>query len=116
MIAVTEATVGLIFVSLITAGASIAAAWISSRARREAATGNDKPIGHTVHDMAQSLEIVQAQAQANAADLIGLHERAAGVQSSLDELSAKVDEHLTQTQPLVDVFLQEHPELDRRED
>jgi uncharacterized membrane protein YadS len=51
-------------------------------------TGNDRDIGDTVHDIAQTMEIVQAQGHLNAKELMALGE--------------KVDRHWDSVSPLVE--------------
>lgn len=54
-------------------------------------TGNGKDIGSTVRDIAQTLEIVQAQAHSNARDVIGIHERLGRLDAKLDRHEDKID-------------------------
>jgi len=104
----------LIYIAIITAvPATIAAvaallgARSAKRGRRESAeaqdTGNAKKLGHTVHDIAQTVEVISAQVHTNATELLSINE--------------KLDAHLDEVTPLVARYAAETKAEDaKRED
>lgn len=97
MIAVTEATIALLGVASIGATASIAGAWMTQRARKEVAPGNGANAG-------QTLDLLLDKAH-------DLDDRVDAVHVVVTENGDKLDGHIAEMAPLVEVFLEEHPKL-----
>ncbi len=67
----------------IAAVAALSAARNGRRNRRAITTGNEKDIGVTVHDIAQTVELTSAQVHTNTRELL--------------DISSKLDAHLEET-------------------
>ena len=65
-------------------------------------TGNEKNLGLTVHDMAQTVEVVAAQIHTNTTELLALHHKADRAFEVSRGVSEKLDRHLTEVSPMVD--------------
>jgi len=94
----------LVYIAVITAVpatiaaiAALSGAHNAKRARRESAaaqdTGNEKKLGHTVHDIAQTVEVISAQVHTNSTEIL--------------DISRKLDGHLDETAPLVERYVAE---------
>ena len=93
--------------ALIAACALIAATLLSTRrARRESEavraamdTQNGRALGETVHDIAQTVELVQAQGHTNTGELLALHHKADRGIELATAVKQRLDEHIDQVGP-----------------
>ena len=97
MIGLSEANTVLVIVAGIGALGSLGAAALSQLNRKQLRTRNGKTLGQTADD---ALTIVQRS-----------HSQLGSLTRHVGIVEAKLDTHLEQTAPLVEVFLDEHPDL-----
>lgn len=78
------AVIALVIPASIAAFAAIRSARIAAKNRRSMDTGNDRPIGETIHDIAQQQEIAAAIQHTNTRELVQVVEHVVKVEDKLD--------------------------------
>jgi outer membrane murein-binding lipoprotein Lpp len=73
----------------ITAVATVYVAKVARENRKRIDTGNDKDLGTTVHDMAQTVEILSAQIHTNTSETLAAREKAEQAVTRLDDWIAE---------------------------
>lgn len=63
-------------------------------------TGNERSLGATVHDIADTVTVVQAQGHETARALYEVHERIGAVAEQVSRVGDKLDDHLAEVAPL----------------
>jgi len=104
LIAISEASVVLIVVAVIGAGAAVVNTVLLRRQQAEVKTGNGMHLGELVASIADRL--FHHETKLDSID-VQVHEAI----QKVEEVDTKIVGHIEDTRPLVEVFLKEHPEL-----
>jgi peptidoglycan hydrolase CwlO-like protein len=99
----TDHLVAIVIAVLAAAIPGSIAAVSSIKARRDVRTRNGKTAGETIHDAAQTLEVIQTQQHTNTRDIAGLQGSVDRVEEKIDRINgrtdrvdSKLDRHLTE--------------------
>lgn len=114
MLAITEAAVGAFAafgVASVAAVASVISAWLTHRANRNLETGDGTSLGRTVYsNMLRGMHLEEAVAQVDI-KVSQIEAKVVQASEAAHDVSARLDVHLQQVDPVIRAYLTEHPEI-----
>jgi peptidoglycan hydrolase CwlO-like protein len=87
----TDHLVAIVVAMIVAAVPATIGAVSSIRARRDSRPRNGKTLGETIHDSAQTVEIVQAQQHAIVGEFEQVHGRLGRIEEKVDRVDGRVD-------------------------